>query len=112
MNTGQQFAGILGAPANGCDLVVVATALQSRVSRPTIGMDGAAWLDAILHKPQQAVCGGFFNPPHANPSVARPTRFSRDLNQTLVNTAPARLAFFQTAEIGLVHLHPSRQLVA
>jgi hypothetical protein len=49
---------------------------------------------------------------HANPPNCLAIRFCRNHNQRLVAAAPSRLAFFQTAEIGLVHFHPSRQFVA
>src|SRR5437879_3485258 len=107
--TRQQLGRFLPASPQSRDLPLVAFGLQARVALPAVGVNRAAWIDAILHKRVQAGSRGVLNHAHPNPSYTRPISLGGDHNQSLTLGLPTRHAFLQPANHGLVYLHPAAQ---
>src|SRR6266567_289810 len=93
-------------------LVVVSLLLQSCVTLPAVGMHCAAGLNAILNERMEAGGGGVMDHAHANSTNASAVRLRRYHNQCLVLNSPAYSAFFRSAQVGLIHFHPTRQPIA
>src|SRR5450432_221316 len=104
----QQFGGLLGVFTPASNLMIVAGFLKPEVANPAVRVHGAAWRDEVFHKTKQAFSRGVRNDAHSNPADDRAFRLHSDYNQSLGHAAAADLALFQTAEIGFVHLNPSR----
>src|SRR5205823_1553442 len=106
-----QLRCFLPAAPQSRDFPLVAFGLQARVALPAVGVNRAAWIDAILHKRVQAGSRGVLNHAHPNPPYTRPISLGGDHNQSLTLGLPTRHAFLQPANHRLVHLHPPAQSI-
>ncbi len=109
----QNLVGFFAGALDGRSLVDVGVFCTTRIRCPSVGVDGRARVDVLLHK--RLECFGFGvgdNLQAASPQPLWGESFHSDSHQHLASRAAPALAVPYASEYGLIHFHrPGQQIM-